>query len=278
MTAQASSVERELHVSWYYARGQEQAGPVEEAEFHRLIAAGEITPQTYVWRAGMANWAPLAQVQADAAASAPPAPMGEPEYGALPQAVASEGETHYACVQCGRVFPASNMVNYQGQNICAECKPLYFQRIREGVSTGMEYAGFWIRFVASVIDSILMWVVQLVLIAMSGILMTVVSQGEEPNAIAMIIGVAFQAFSLLLFIGYKGWFHGRFGQTLGKMAVGVKVVRSNGDPLTYGRAVGRAFAEILSGLTLSIGYIIAAFDSEKRALHDHICDTRVVRK
>ena len=61
------------------------------------------------------------------------------------------------------------------------------------------------------------------------------------------------------------------------MAVGIKVIRSDGAPITYGRAAGRFFAEYLSLLTIYIGYIMAGFDEEKRALHDHICDTRVVK-
>ena len=61
------------------------------------------------------------------------------------------------------------------------------------------------------------------------------------------------------------------------MALGLKVIRSDGARITYGRAVGRFFAENLSGLILCIGYIMVAFDGEKRALHDHICDTRVVK-
>jgi uncharacterized RDD family membrane protein YckC len=60
------------------------------------------------------------------------------------------------------------------------------------------------------------------------------------------------------------------------MALGLKVTGANGSPVSAGLAAGRYFARILSWLTLCIGFIIAAFDSEKRALHDHICGTRVV--
>jgi len=50
------------------------------------------------------------------------------------------------------------------------------------------------------------------------------------------------------------------------------------EPITYGRATGRCFAEILSGMICYIGYLMAAFDEEKRALHDRICNTRVVKR
>ena len=62
------------------------------------------------------------------------------------------------------------------------------------------------------------------------------------------------------------------------MACQIKVVSDEGEPITYMRALGRHFAEMLSALILMIGYIMAAFDDEKRALHDRICSTRVIRK
>jgi uncharacterized RDD family membrane protein YckC len=76
---------------------------------------------------------------------------------------------------------------------------------------------------------------------------------------------------------YYVYFISQKGATLGKMLMGVKVVTPTGAPITVGRAAGRYFAQILSGLILCIGFIIAAFDSQKRALHDYICNTRVIR-
>jgi uncharacterized RDD family membrane protein YckC len=67
------------------------------------------------------------------------------------------------------------------------------------------------------------------------------------------------------------------GATPGKMALGMKVIRADGQPLSVGLSLGRWAASWVSCLTLFIGYIIAAFDAQKRTLHDHICDTRVVR-
>ena len=78
-------------------------------------------------------------------------------------------------------------------------------------------------------------------------------------------------------VAYETFFVGKWGATLGKMAVGIKVVRSNGENVTYMRAFGRVFAKMVSAIILLIGYIMAAFDGEKRALHDHMCDTRVIR-
>jgi uncharacterized RDD family membrane protein YckC len=77
-------------------------------------------------------------------------------------------------------------------------------------------------------------------------------------------------------ISYETIMIGKFGATLGKMACKIHVVTANGDNVSYARAFGRYFAKLLSAFTLLIGYIMAAFDSERRALHDRVCDTRVV--
>ena len=61
------------------------------------------------------------------------------------------------------------------------------------------------------------------------------------------------------------------------MAFGLKVVRPDGSPVGVGRAFGRYFAKMLSAMVLWIGFIMVAFEPEKRGLHDMICDTRVVR-
>jgi uncharacterized RDD family membrane protein YckC len=83
--------------------------------------------------------------------------------------------------------------------------------------------------------------------------------------------------STALVLGYVTFFLGGYGATPGKMACGIRVVRSNGEGVSYARAFGRVWAECLSSLIFCIGYIMAAFDGEKRALHDRLCDTRVVK-
>ena len=80
---------------------------------------------------------------------------------------------------------------------------------------------------------------------------------------------------LVLSIAYTTYFLGEYSATPGKMACGLKVVRPDGEKISYGRAFGRFFAEFLSSIISGIGYLMVAFDGEKRALHDRICDTRV---
>ena len=67
------------------------------------------------------------------------------------------------------------------------------------------------------------------------------------------------------------------GQTLGKMALGIKVVTPEGGGLSLGKCIGRPLAEILSGCILLVGYLMVIWDPEKRALHDRLAGTRVIK-
>jgi uncharacterized RDD family membrane protein YckC len=82
--------------------------------------------------------------------------------------------------------------------------------------------------------------------------------------------------NLILVIAYEVYFLSTRGATPGKMVFGLKVVRADGSGISRGLAAGRYFASWVSSVTLGIGYIMAGMDDEKRALHDRICDTRVI--
>jgi uncharacterized RDD family membrane protein YckC len=197
------------------------------------------------------------------------------------------------CSQCGRPAPEEELARFGDQMVCAACKPAYAQKLREGVApqgvlatgTGYQYGGFWIRVVAQFIDSIILGMVLSAiqyglifpLIGLKPLLQP--NRGEPLQALAgmfALLGVSV----LVSFAGgscYEGFFVSRLGATPGKMVFSMKVVRPDGKPLGVGRAFGRYFAKMVSSLTLGIGYLMVAFDSEKRGLHDMICDTRVVK-
>jgi uncharacterized RDD family membrane protein YckC len=177
------------------------------------------------------------------------------------------------CSVCRKAFSEDAVIKMGEYRVCAECKPVFLQRLREGVSLSgaMTYAGFWIRFVAQIIDGIVMYLGGMIVGLLVGLAMGATG----------LAGVAAKALSQLfvsaLGVAYVTYFLGAYGATPGKMVFGLKVVRSNGDKVTYGRAFGRYWAYFLSGIILAIGYIMAGFDQEKRALHDRICDTRVIK-
>jgi uncharacterized RDD family membrane protein YckC len=134
------------------------------------------------------------------------------------------------------------------------------------------------RFVARLIDGIILGITQ-ALIAL--LLFGTFGAQFLPNVMrsaSMALWLGFQSLSYAIAIAYEVAFLHYRGATLGKMALGLKVIRSDGEPLGWGIAVGRYFMYIVSGMILLIGYIIAGFDDEKRALHDRVCDTRVIYK
>ena len=103
-------------MSWYYAENNERRGPIEDAAFQALVAAGTIRPETLVWRDGLTEWVPYSQAAAAAAAPA--------------------DSSARACSHCGRFFPADEMIVLSGRSICAGCKPLVVQQMIEGTGSG----------------------------------------------------------------------------------------------------------------------------------------------
>ncbi|HEX9126011.1 MAG TPA: RDD family protein [Methylomirabilota bacterium] len=130
-------------------------------------------------------------------------------------------------------------------------------------------AGFWIRFVAVLIDGVVLIVAQGILFGAGWILW-----GSGLSAAAAVKG-ATQLFSSLIGAAYTIALHWMWGQTLGKMALQIRVVSMDAGPLSFGQAVGRYFATFLSALILGIGFIMAGVRSDKRALHDLLAGTRV---
>ena len=253
---------------WYYAEGSRQVGPVEESALDDLVRAGVVRDDTLVWRDGMANWQPHSAVRG--VRPPPPPPVA---------AVPVTADSGY-CSECGRPFPSHQLVAIADASVCAQCKPIYLQRVREGgkgIGT-RHYGGFWIRFVARVIDSVILNVAfYAILIPLSGVI-GLGRIGDPSRALSLGAGLlgGYILMSTLLSLAYEVYFVSTRGATPGKMALGLKIVRSDGSILTAGRALGRYFGYVLSMFTFAIGCIIAGFDREKRALHDHICDTRVI--
>lgn len=296
-------------MTWFYKDGEQEIGPLSKAQLQELIHAKRINARTLVRNVSMNEWRPLGEMARGAAASppaappaatqapaaeaappvppAPPAAPGGPAPEASPAAASEPPAVISAvCSQCGRSFPKSQVVEFDNQVICAACKPIFVQRLREGVSTPgvFKYAGFWIRFGAKFIDGMILAGVQYAVLIPLTLLFfssgTAVSDNpEEVLSSGSLALVGFQQLiGILIPAAYNTFFIGRYSATLGKMACRIKVVTPEGGQITYARALGRYFAEILSAIVMGIGYLMAAFDNEKRALHDRVCSTRVVYK
>jgi uncharacterized RDD family membrane protein YckC len=274
-------------MAWYYAEGNQQKGPVDEAALDDLVRQGVVRDDTLVWRDGMASWQPHA--------SARPRPEPPP----IPDSATAE--MRY-CSECGRPFPAHELSFAAGSQVCPGCRPIVMQRSPAASWTApaaasiapagyeppqkIHYGGFWIRFVARLIDAILLGIVssviQIPLRIMLGVGALGLQGSRDPfEAIAQLPGImSLLGLSFLIQIAiqllYEIYFLTSRGATPGKIALGLKVIRADGRPITPGLAAGRYLGLWVSSLILFIGYIIAGFDPEKRALHDRICETRVI--
>ncbi|MFN7996030.1 MAG: RDD family protein [Bryobacteraceae bacterium] len=178
------------------------------------------------------------------------------------------------CSECGQMWPPEELARFGDRLICPNCKNAYAQKLREGVvsTVTMQYGGFWIRFLAAIIDgAILLAVRMIVQMPASALLMS-----RRPEVVLTATGGLFLV-QIVIGTLYEGLFVSRAGATPGKMALSLKVVRADGGPVSLGRACARYFAKMLSAIILMIGYIMAGFDEQKRALHDILCDTRVIR-
>jgi uncharacterized RDD family membrane protein YckC len=266
-------------MNWYYVEAGKQAGPVEEAVLEEMVRTARITAETLVWREGLANWLPYREAKPGDAAGAVEPPVVAPPPAAGPA-------SGVICCECGRTFPTDQVIRYADRFVCATCKPVFVQKVKEGAMVlttapgTFHYGGFWIRFAAKFLDGLVMAVVliPLYLLLFFGMFSTGARPGQPNEAFILLLQVGLNIAQIAISLGYNTFMIGKYGATLGKMACGLRVVMADGNRLTYGRALGRAAAEILSGLICYIGYIIAGFDNEKRALHDHMAATRVVYK
>lgn len=146
-------------------------------------------------------------------------------------------------------------------------------------SGGLRYASFETRLVAFILDLIVLVSFLALFFALAGLELLVRTDfGEEDpstwelNAAAIIILTYFLAFVPLYFVGLWVW----RGQTLGKMAVAIRVLRSDGRPVGVGAALLRLVGYLFSWLLLFAGFLMILFSRRRQGLHDHLADTIVV--
>jgi predicted Zn finger-like uncharacterized protein len=187
------------------------------------------------------------------------------------------------CPRCRQGFPFSRDETGRSETAEPVVSPPVAAGIppaAAGVSTSdaaaAANAGFWIRVVASLLDMLALGLLESAL----GSLLIRIS-GLEPgfhSREGLMIMLTVASFGVVLGYAYRVFFIGYCGQTPGKMAVQVKVIRTNGAEVGYVHAFLReVVGKFLSKLILGIGYLMVAVDSRKQGLHDKIADTYVIK-
>lgn len=303
---------------YYAGAEREQLGPVSTDELKQYFHSERIGLDTLVWRDGMLHWRPLQELAQQlglietpapvatgiglggSAPGLPPAPPPATEVSeqieidiAAPPVAAQEPIRSPAApaASAGRavfnlgtepspvpayvrpsVVPVVAEAGSQANPYASGYAPL--QGRSAALDEDVVYAGFWKRVAASIIDGIIMSIAGGLCAELFGaILADLVGGGDTAEVLMTLL------MTVLINACYYAWFHSTLNYaTPGKMAIGIKLVRGDGESTSFLRAFARFFAMALSAIPLGLGYIMAGFTRRKQALHDLICDTVVVDK
>lgn len=290
---------------WHYAdESRQQRGPIEEIELRRLFEMRQVEPSTLIWREGMLQWQALGDLAEELGIVLPPAdenaealfaplPQDRPALTESEQAQAWHASPHTPETPATPAFPGSDAdtgaaVDAAGADAeSVDASPYAAPHAvvaigRRAVAGGeVVYAGFWKRAAAFLIDNFILTVIGSIVGGIAGTVLALLIGSNGDMGIAGIVMVQGTSYGVqtLIFASYFAWFHASTHQaTPGKMAIGIKVTRGDGEIIGFWRGVGRYFASFLSTLLLGVGYFITPFTRRKQALHDLMCDTLVVDK
>lgn len=271
-----------MMTEWYYAEGQQRQGPIPEQQLRQHFQRGVITLDTLVWREGMGQWAPLRTL------------TEELQLQTLAAATTHSGidlRGDYAAIDNGTA-PLPGTGPLSASPYSAPTAEVGGYGSHTAVAGGeVVYAGFWKRFAAATIDGLVMSAVFLLvfLVGMGmfggfGGFTAGLGSPESSPGMMMFIIVGVYILPVIVQALYFTVMHASAAQaSLGKMAVGIKVVRGDGSRIGMGRSLGRwaalFFSYVLScGAAYLASAIMAGVTQRKQGLHDMIADTLVVDK
>lgn len=268
-----------MEPDWYYAHHNEPRGPITGSELLALERSGVLQPGTLVWRTGLASWQPWSSVadhvRVAAAGGVDVRSAGPP---VVPAETGGPAAVEMAvCAYSGQTRPISLMVRYGDRWVSLEHKQAFLQSLREGTPVSrmagvgeLSYVGFWWRTLAMVVDVLVLMIPNALVAlpyyymafrkALAGGLATTTDPLHEfktmdgPMVAAYVLMMLGNMFIPLI---YNTLMVGRFGATVGKMAIGARVVKPSGEPLTYLQALGRGGAKLLNMLIWGVPGTIA---------------------
>ncbi len=161
--------------------------------------------------------------------------------------------------------------------------PVWSDRQQVAIAEIGRPGGFWIRFVAYLLDGFIVSIAAVIVVGLfiAAFLLSDESIDDDgKDSLFIISGIIVMVVALLVI----SWLYEALmtssarGATLGKQALGLRIVRADGAQLSFGRATARHFLKVMITplVPLAIGYLMAAFTARKRALHDVLADTLVI--
>lgn len=181
------------------------------------------------------------------------------------------------CSRCGNPYCPNCLVEIEGRPYCAICKTQQLLDVRSGVdATRLDHASIGRRFLAILIDGLVTGIPSWIIIM---VFMKDAFQAVATSPTPQFFNPSLYLFGLVAVV-YHALMLSAKGQTLGKMAVKIKVVRADGGDLTAGQAWGREVLRFILGVIPCIGaladYLAAFLTKDKTCIHDMAAKTRVI--
>ena len=141
--------------------------------------------------------------------------------------------------------------------------------------------GFWLRSMALAMDSVILFLLVAIFMVLGFLSLSMGAPGERGISLFRQVWIVLPTtlpLGFVLTLSYFTFFHGTWGQTIGKMIFSLRVVRTAGQSLTFSRAFVRALGYCLSAFPFFLGFFWVGFTSSKRSWHDALADTMVIRE
>ncbi|MBB4069227.1 putative RDD family membrane protein YckC [Salinibacter ruber] len=252
---------------WYYAVDGERKGPLTEEEIVQLIYEGDLDLDDFIWKPGMDDWKQISDVE-----DIPPTPPPPP--GKQPPASSPASSQEEQSPTGGRTDPdpraSEPSVSAKTETTSAGRRPQDdgSRATGGGGTSEVPYAGFGRRLIAYVVDVLILFAA---FVVFGGVLLGLSGASQvPPEGVLNVVGFL------------ASWMYFALNEsserqaTWGKQLMGLKVTGLNGNKIGFGKATGRHFGKILSGMILLIGFIMAAFTERKQALHDKMAGCLVL--
>lgn len=269
---------------WYYVSPDRQRqGPVPAGTIRDLFAAGTLNSRSLVWQQGMPQWQALEQV-ADALGvrvdtpAPPPSPPAPSDPTPVAFATGADAPGPARAPVRPDAYPDAAMQQAYAAHVGVDpqARPLF----NDGP---VVYARFLKRVAASLVDGFIVAMIALVVqmpialiagVSSVGVLDTL---GGEPSDGSLLLELLVQAVGIAVGLAYFGYFYTSAQQASpGKLLVGIKLVRPDGETISFARSAGRYFANWLNAFTLGLTYLLPLITTKRQALHDLVADTVVV--
>ena len=175
------------------------------------------------------------------------------------------------CTKCGVAL-------YEGAAACAACGQRVGAEVTQEAPLKVAYAGFWLRLVAAIIDAFALIIPTFAILIFATLLGFELPDAPVGTFPPMRVFLPIEAMFLVVHWLYFASMESSSWQgTLGKRALKLGVLDGQGKRISFGRASGRFFGKLLSGMTFLVGYVMAGFTERKQALHDILADCIVVK-